>query len=66
MANDVVNVITNVGFPIACCIFMGYFIRELQAQHKKEIVTLTKKINEHTVTIQKLVDKIEELLRKEN
>lgn len=64
ITTDVVSVITNLGFPIACCIFLAFFMREMQNQHKKEIDTLTEKINEHTVTIQKLVDRIDELLRR--
>ena len=63
MLQDVCTTITNVGFPIACCIFLALYIRENQKQHKEEINALTDKLNKQTLTVQKLVDKIEELLR---
>ena len=63
MLQDVCTTITNMGFPIASCIFLALYIRENQKQHKEEITALTNKLNEQTLTVQKLVDKIEELLR---
>ena len=63
MLQDVCTTITNVGFPTACCIFLALYIREIQKQHKEEINALTDKLNKQTLTVQKLVDKIEELLR---
>ena len=63
MLQEVTTTITNVGFPIACCIFLALYIRESQNQHKEEVKALTNKLNEQTLTVQKLVDKIEELLR---
>ena len=63
MLQDVCTTITNVGFPITGCIFLALYIRENQKQHKEEITALTNKLNEQTLTVQKLVDKIEELLR---
>lgn len=59
---DYLNIITNVGFPIACVIFMGIYIREITKEHKEEVNALTEKLNQQTLTIQKLVDKIDELL----
>ena len=64
MLQEVCTTITNVGFPIACCIFLALYIRESQKQHKEEVNALTNKLNEQTLTVQKLVDKIDELLRK--
>ena len=63
MLQEITTTITNVGFPIACCIFLALYIRESQKQHKEEIKALTDKLNKQTLTVQKLVDKIEELLR---
>lgn len=63
MLQEVCTTITNVGFPIACCIFLALYIRENQKQHKEEVNALTNKLNEQTLTVQKLVDKIDELLR---
>lgn len=27
--NDVINVITSLGFPIACCLCLGYYVKYL-------------------------------------
>lgn len=31
---DILNLITNIGFPIACVIVMGYYIRENQKENR--------------------------------
>lgn len=65
-----VQVITAVGFPIFACLVMGYFIKnqidsyradikELQNDHKQEISKVTEALNNNTIALQKLVDKIE-------
>jgi len=65
-----IQVITAVGFPIFACLAMGYFIKnqidsyradikELQNDHKQEISKVTEALNNNTIALQKLVDKIE-------
>lgn len=65
-----IQVITAVGFPIFACLAMGYFIKnqidsyradikELQTDHKQEISKVTEALNNNTIALQKLVDKIE-------
>lgn len=60
--SDIVTVISNVGFPIACVVFMGYYVRELTSSHKLEIEQLTTKIGDMCLSIQKLTDKVEQLI----
>lgn len=60
---DFVTIVQNVGFPIACVAFLGIYVKELTKAHKEEITQLTEKLGKQTLTIQKLVDKIDELLR---
>lgn len=66
-----VQIITSVGFPIFACLAMGYFIKsqidsyredikELQREHKEEISKVTDALNNNTIALQKLVDKLEE------
>lgn len=62
-ATEIVNMITNVGFPIVGCFCLGLYVKETQTLHKAEVDALTTKLNEQTLTIQKLVDRIDELLR---
>lgn len=63
---DFMTLVQNVGFPIACVTFLGIYVKELTNAHKEEIAQLTEKLGKQTLTIQKLVDKIDELLRGDN
>ena len=62
---EIVNVISNVGFPIACVLLMAYYIRELTNNHKQEVNELTKNLSTMCLSIQQLADKIDILVRKE-
>ena len=53
------NIITNVGFPIACCLAMGLYIRELVKQHEEETSKFAEALNKNTLVIQKLCDKMD-------
>lgn len=61
----IVELIQNVGFPIACVACLAWYVKSLTDAHKEEVKELTDKINKQTLTIQKLVDKLDELLRGE-
>ena len=69
-ANTLITLIGSLGFPIVACIAMGWFfakvndnyrqdIKELQATHKEEVRAMTEAIQNNTLVIQKLVDKLE-------
>ena len=68
---DILTAIASVGCPIVACCGMAYFfarvnknyredIKEIQMQHKEEVGTMTEAINNNTLVIQKLVDKMGE------
>lgn len=61
---DVLNIINATGFPIACVVFLAYYVRELNKSHKEEIDALKTQLSELNLTMQKTVDRIEELIRK--
>lgn len=67
----VLQMITSVGFPIVACIFMGWYVkyqtdnyrnelRDMQKEHKEEISKLSEVLQNNTLAIQKLCDKLEE------
>jgi hypothetical protein len=67
----IATLIGTLGFPIVACCGMAYFfakvndnyrndIKEIQANHKEEIAGMTEAINNNTLVIQKLVDKMDE------
>lgn len=49
---NVVQIISTVGFPIACCIGMAWYI-------KGELGALRKSLDNNTLVIQKLYDKLD-------
>ena len=68
--STIATMIGTLGFPIVACCGMAYFfakvndnyrndIKELQSNHKEEIAKMTEAINNNTLVIQKLVDKMD-------
>lgn len=65
--DEVVQLISNVGFPIACCLIMFLYVNKSQEYHKEEISNLTKEykaeiselstaINNNTSVMQSLIN----------
>ena len=65
-----VSVIASLGFPIVACMALGFYvykqldnyradIKEIQKEHKEEISKMTEALNNNTMTIQKLIDTLE-------
>ena len=68
--NDIVSMITTVGFPIVACLFMGWYVKyqtdnyrsevkDMQKEHKDEIQKVTEALNNNTLALQRLCDKME-------
>lgn len=68
--SDVINIISTVGFPIFACITMGWFVKyqldkndeemqETREAHRQEVEKITEALNNNTLALQKLIDKIE-------
>ena len=63
---DILTLISNYAFPIVCCIAMAWYInqyrqdvKELQKEHKDEIQKVTEALNNNTLALQKLCDRME-------
>lgn len=56
---DIVTVITNLGFPIAVCVMLMWYIRELINKHETETKEFTQALNNNTLALQKLCDKLD-------
>lgn len=63
----IVQIISTVGFPIACCIAMGVYVKyivdkdreevaDLNRQHREEMSEVTTAINNNTLALQSLTD----------
>lgn len=45
---DFVALISNVGFPIACCVALGFYILKRDSKHTEEIAELKKSVDNNT------------------
>ena len=68
--NEIVQVISAVGFPIVAALGCGFFVKwqyeqnmkqneELRKEHKEEALKMTEALNNNTLALQKLIDKLE-------
>lgn len=55
----ITNVITTIGFPIAVCLICFWYINKMQESHKSEIDKLSEALQNNTIVMQKLVDKLD-------
>ena len=67
--NTLITAIGSLGFPIVACCAMAYFfakvndnyrndIKEINKGHKEEMAAMTEAINNNTMVIQKLIERI--------
>lgn len=68
--NDVVQIISTLGFPIAACIGMGWFVKyqtdlnnknmtDIRAEQSTQNRTMQTAINNNTKALQELIDKLD-------
>lgn len=55
----IINIITNVGFPIAVCLICFWYINKMQELHKGETDKLAEALNNNTLVMQKLINNLE-------
>nr|DAM91084.1 MAG TPA: YvrJ protein family protein [Caudoviricetes sp.] len=56
--NVIVQLISSLGFPIACCIAMFWQNNKLNENHKEETTKLNEAINNNTIALNRLIDKL--------
>lgn len=68
--NAVINAIATVGFPIVCCGVLMYYqkytrdkdseqLKHLSESHAEEMKTMADALNNNTIVLQKLCDKLD-------
>lgn len=57
-ASTITSVISNLGFPIAVCIYMFYVNQKQSEQHKEEVGKMTEAVNELKIAITTLIEKL--------
>jgi len=68
--DGLVSVISSIGFPAVACIGMAWYVKyitdnnnkevaEMRKEHKEEISKVTEALNNNTLALQKLCDRME-------
>lgn len=55
--NEIIQLISNVGFPIACTIALFYLMNKEREAHAEETSKITQAINNNTIALNKLLEK---------
>lgn len=58
---SIVEFVSSVGFPIAVCLICFWYINKQAESHKEETKKLTEVLENNTLAIQRLADKLEGL-----
>jgi hypothetical protein len=58
-SSGIVDIISTVGFPIACVVALGWYVKELDKEHKQEVDSLAEQIAKMNVLIEKIIDRID-------
>lgn len=59
MINELSSLISTLGFPIAMCLIMCYYINKINDTHKLESDKFAEALNNNTNVLQKLCDKLD-------
>lgn len=56
---EIVNLISNLGFPIACVVAMFWLLQKEQNSHADETAKFTQTIEANTIAIERLIEKLD-------
>lgn len=57
---DITQLIGSLGFPIVMCFYMMKVNRETSQDHREEVAELRKAVENNTLVVQRVLDKLEE------
>lgn len=58
-ANNLTTLVGTLGFPIVMCLMFFKYIKQMTEQHKQEVKELSEAVNNNTLVMQQLIDKLE-------
>lgn len=61
--SQIIELISGVGFPVAVCIALFYFLNKSNEKHQQEIKQLTETINSNTQVLTELSTLIKTLVK---
>lgn len=56
--NSLIQLVSSLGFPIACCGALFWKMVKTDEQHKEEMDKVTEALNNNTIALTKLSDKL--------
>lgn len=56
--STIIQLISNLGFPIVCCGALFWKMNKQDENHKEEIGTLTSALNNNTIVLEKVCEKL--------
>lgn len=56
--NVIIQAISAVGFPIVISLYLLWYIKKIDEDHKEESKSFTEALNKNTLVLQKLIDAI--------
>lgn len=56
--NTIVSIISAVGFPIAMCLLMFWYMTKQDENHKEEVNKLKEAVDNNTLVLTKLVERL--------
>ena len=57
-AGTITQIVSTVGFPIAMCVALLWYTKDISDKHKQETEKFTEALNNNTLVLQKLCDTI--------
>lgn len=70
MQSEIINIITNVGFPITACLLLCWYVKfiteqnnktveDMRKEHRDEVSKMVEALQNNTLAIQRLIDKLD-------
>lgn len=56
--NAIIQLVSSLGFPVVCCIAMFWQNNKLNESHKAEVSKLNEAINNNTIALNHIIDKL--------
>jgi hypothetical protein len=57
---EIVSMISTVGFPIAMCIMLCWYVKSTNDSYRQDIKSLQQSIDNNTAVMNKIINKLEE------
>lgn len=64
--NSIMAAIGSLGFPIVATILMGYIFLKSTENYRSDIKSMTEIVNNNTIALNKLIDKLEKESKDDN